>query len=270
MPPRIYSMSTKARKNSNLDPQALVQEAERLLAFKRICVIVPAFNEEQNIRRTVEEIIGSSLPLTVVVINDGSTDKTFEEALQTKARVISLPFNLGIGGAVQTGFRYAYENGFDFAVQVDADGQHDVSFLKVLLEPVLTGRLDMTIGSRFIPPYTGFKSSFVRRIGIQFFARLISFLTQYKVTDPTSGFRAFNRKLIEVFARYYPADFPEPEAIVVAGRYGARLEEVPVVMRKRQAGLSSIRYLKTLYYMIKVTVAVLLDKLKTRPKNIHD
>ena len=262
-------MSIKNKKNSNFDSQSLVQEAERLLSVKKILIIVPAYNEEKNIYRTIEEISSANLPLSIVVINDGSTDRTKEEALRTKAHVISLPFNLGIGGAVQTGFKYAYENDFDIAVQIDADGQHDVSFLKVLLEPVLSGDLDMSIGSRFIPPYIGYKSSFVRRIGIQFFAYLISFMTQYRVTDPTSGFRAFNWKMIKVFAKYYPSDFPEPEAIVVAGRYGAKVAEVPVQMRKRLAGSSSIRYLKTLYYMIKVTVAILLDKVKHKPKNIH-
>jgi len=125
----------------------------------------------------------------------------------------------------------------------------------------------MTIGSRFIPPYLGYRSSFIRRIGINFFAILISFLTKYRVTDPTSGFRAYNRKLIKVFSNYYPYDFPEPEAIAVAGRYDARVKEIPVQMRKRISGNSSIRYLKTLYYMIKVTFAIILDKLKRKERN---
>jgi hypothetical protein len=139
-----------------------------------------------------------------------------------------------------------------------------VRYLSAILEPVLQGKADMTIGSRFLPPHLGYQSSFVRRIGIHFFAYLIGFITDCKVTDPTSGFRCFNKKLIKLFSRYYPQDFPEPEAIVVARRHNARILEVPVEMRKRSSGNSSIRYLKTLYYMIKVTLAIVLDKLKQK------
>ena len=196
------------------------------------------------------------------MINDGSKDQTALRAKKTGVLVISLPFNLGIGGAVQTGFRYAREHHFDVAVQVDGDCQHDTHFLEKLIEPIIKDEVDMTIGSRFIPPYIGYKSSFVRRIGINFFAGLISWLTDCKVTDPTSGFRAFNAQMIKVFADYYPSDFPEPEAIVVARRYQGRIKEVPVEMRKRISGNSSIRYLKTLYYMLKVTFAIFLDKIK--------
>jgi len=242
------------------------QTAERNNVLKqvKILIVVPAYNEQESIQQTIQEIFMSSLPLSAVVINDGSSDLTAHKVSQTKALLISLPFNLGIGGAVQTGFKFAKEHDFDLVVQVDADGQHDTSFLEVLIEPVLNNEVDMSIGSRFIPPYTGYQSSFVRRIGINFFARLISFLTGYKITDPTSGFRAYNKKMINVFAQYYPHDFPEPEAIVVAGRYRARIKEVPVVMRKRFSGQSSIRYFKTLYYMIKVTIAILLGRVKQK------
>ncbi|HLF17275.1 MAG TPA: glycosyltransferase family 2 protein [Candidatus Omnitrophota bacterium] len=235
---------------------------------KKILIIIPAYNEQANIVKTIEEIVQQALAVSIVVVNDGSTDQTVSQARQTNASVINLPFNLGIGGAVQTGFQFALEKGYDVAVQVDGDSQHDVSYLKALIDPVLNDEVDMTIGSRFLPPYLGYRSSFIRRVGIHFFAQLISFLTQYTVTDPTSGFRAFNRKLIKVFADYYPHDFPEPEAIVVAGRYRARIKEVPVKMRKRASGNSSIRYLKTLYYMVKVTFAILLDKLKTKQKKV--
>ncbi len=227
-------------------------------------IIVPAYNEEGSIVKTVNEILDLGGSLSVVVVNDGSTDNTAREARTTRAYVISLPFNLGIGGAVQTGFKFAQQNGFDLAVQVDGDGQHDINFLKRLIEPVINNEADMSIGSRFIPPFLGYQSSFVRRIGINFFARLISVITQYKVTDPTSGFRAYNKKMIALFAKYYPHDFPEPEAIVVAGRYRARIVEVPVVMRKRFSGNSSIRYFKTLYYMIKVTIAIILGRMKQK------
>ncbi len=230
----------------------------------KILIIIPAFNEEGNVGRTIREIISFNASLSVVVVNDGSKDKTAHEASQAGAMVLSLPFNLGIGGAVQTGFKFALLKDYDIVVQVDGDGQHDISYLNKLMEPILSGQADMTIGSRFLPPYVGYRSSFVRRIGINFFAHLLSFLTMSRVTDPTSGFRAFNRKMIQIFARYYPQDFPEPEAIAVARRYKARVMEVPVQMRKRICGNSSIRYLKTLYYMIKVTLAILLDYLKRR------
>ncbi len=230
----------------------------------RVLIVVPAYNEEASIRTAVAEIMLYPSILDVLVVDDGSTDDTPGRALSTGANVISLPFNLGIGGAVQTGFQFALKHGYDLVVQMDGDGQHDISFLDDLINPVLNNEVDMTIGSRFIPPYLGYQSSCIRRIGINFFPRLLSGLTNSKVTDPTSGFRAYNRKMINVFARYYPHDFPEPEAIVVARQYGARIREVPVTMRERQAGASSIRYFKTLYYMVKVTLAILLGRLKTK------
>ncbi len=240
-------------------------------ADKRILIIVPAYNESGNIEKTVREILAQPLPLTVLVIDDGSSDRTAQEARRLNLPagkagvfVISLPFNIGIGAAVQTGFQFALKEGFDIAVQVDGDGQHDSTFLEKLLTPVLKGEADMTIGSRFLPPNLGYRSSFVRRIGINFFSHLISFLTQVKVTDPTSGFRAYNKKMIAAFARHYPYDFPEPEAIVLGTRLQAKIIEVPVEMRKRAAGFSSIRYLRTLYYMVKVTSAILLDMVKKR------
>ncbi len=233
---------------------------------RKILVIVPAYNEEGNIQKTVEELFSLDINLSVLVVNDCSKDETRLRAEKTGAFVLSLPFNLGIGGAVQTGFQFARAFGYDIAVQVDGDGQHDVSYLERLIEPILSEEADMVIGSRFVPPHIGYQSSFIRRIGINFFAKLISVISEYQVTDPTSGFRSFNRKMIKTFAKYYPHDFPEPEAIMVAGRYYARVKEIPVKMRKRFAGSSSIRYLKTLYYMVKVTFAVLLDKLKERKK----
>ena len=232
---------------------------------KKILAIVPAFNESGNIQRTLNEIKSAPFSVDILVVNDGSTDTTAAEAKAAGGRVISLPFNLGIGGALQTGFRFADKYQYDFAVQIDGDGQHEVSHLEALFAPVFRGEADIAIGSRFIKPFLGYRSSFVRRIGIHFFAYLISFLTHYEITDPTSGFRAFNRKAIKAFARYYPQDFPEPESIVVAKKCGMKIVEVPVEMRKRRAGQSSIRYFYTLYYMIKVTFAILLGMLKQRP-----
>ena len=231
---------------------------------KKILIVVPAYNEEGSIQNTIAEIFSACPFYSILVVNDGSLDATFKKAKQTKVMVVSLPYNLGIGGAVQTGFKYAQGNDYDIVVQVDGDGQHDVGYLEQLLNPIIKNEADLTIGSRFLPPFSEYQSSFLRRIGINFFARLISFLTKYKITDPTSGFRAYNRKMIKIFAQYYPSDFPEPEAIVVAGRYDAKIKEIPVKMRERLSGSSSIRYLKTLYYMVKVTFAIFLDKIKNK------
>ena len=234
------------------------------MSDKKILVIVPAFNESGSIAKTVTELLALPLPLMVLVVNDGSKDATAQEAKAAGAQVISLIYNLGIGGAVQTGFKFAKLKNFDIAVQVDGDGQHDVRYLGQLIKPIVLGHADMTIGSRFLPPHLGYQSSFIRRMGINFFARLLSSLTHCKITDPTSGFRAFNQRTIKIFAEYYPHDFPEPEAIMVARLNYTRIIEVPVEMRKRTAGLSSIRYLKTLYYMVKVTFAILLYKIKKK------
>lgn len=228
----------------------------------KILVILPAYNESGNIGATVRELKALDFRFDVIVIDDGSKDATATEALSAGARVVSLPFNLGIGGAVQTGFLYALRNGYDIAVQVDGDGQHDAQYLKVILAPVIEEKADISVGSRFIGPFQGWQSSAVRRVGIRFFAWLISGLTGFAITDPTSGFRAFNAKAVKIFADDYPQDFPEPESIMSAKRFGLRLIEVPVQMRKRAHGHSSIRYFKTLYYMIKVTIAILLNMLK--------
>ncbi len=230
----------------------------------KILVIIPAFNEENNIVNTIKQIKSLSLVKDILVINDGSSDQTAANAKEEGVFVVSLPYNLGIGAAVQAGFQFAYKKDYEYVIRVDADGQHDVNYINDLLVPVLNRDADIAIGSRFIKPFTGYQSSFVRRVGINFFAQLLSFLTSQHITDPTSGFQALNRKALKVFSKYYPNDFPEPEAIVVAGRYKLKIKEIPVKMNKRASGSSSIRYLKTLYYMIKVTFAILLDKIKTK------
>lgn len=232
------------------------------MAPPKILVILPAYNESGNIGKTIRELKTLAFPFDIAVIDDGSKDSTAREAFDCGVKVICLPFNLGIGGAVQTGFLYAARECYDAAAQVDGDGQHDPLYLKTILDPVLEGKADFVVGSRFIGTSRGWQSSPVRRIGIKFFAVLISALTGYNVTDPTSGFRAVNAKVIRTFAANYPADFPEPESIMIAKRYGFHLIEVPVQMRKRLHGHSSIRYFRTLYYMIKVTLAILLNKLK--------
>jgi glycosyltransferase involved in cell wall biosynthesis len=227
---------------------------ERLDAFRRVA-IVPAFNEEDSIARVVDELRAYDGALEVVVIDDGSTDRTTEVARDRGARVVRLPFNLGIGGAVQTGFRYAWENDFDVAVRVDGDGQHDPSELDAVLEPVLAGDADIVVGSRFIGG-DGYRSSRSRRLGIRLLALSVSALTRQPITDPTSGFQAANRKGIRLFAADYPHDYPEAEAAVMVSKHALRLREVPVAMRARETGRSSITAVRSVYYMVKVVLAI--------------
>ncbi len=236
----------------------------------KVLIIIPAFNEAGNVGAAVDQVRRSSVPCDILVVDDGSTDTTAQEARAHKAVVLSLPFNLGIGGAVQTGFKYAREHGYDIAVQIDGDGQHDASYLARLIEPIERQQADLVIGSRFLAPSDGFKSTFTRRVGIRFFVSLINMLTATKITDPTSGFRAYSRKMIASFAMYYPHDFPEPEAVVVAKRANAVILEIPVVMRARQGGVSSIGSIKSLYYMLKVTVAILLHMIRRRERHEND
>jgi glycosyltransferase involved in cell wall biosynthesis len=219
--------------------------------------IVPAFNEEGNVGRVIEEIQAFDAGFEIVVVDDGSTDRTAEVAAEQGATVLRLPFNLGIGGAVQTGYHYALEHGFQLAVQVDGDGQHDPSQLDKLLAPLIAGEADVVVGSRFAEggKYAAGRS---RRLGIRLFAALVSVLCRQHLTDTTSGFRAVNRKGICLFAADYPHDYPEVEAIVMAVRQRLRLREVAVSMRVREAGHSSITPLRSAYYVIKVTLAVLI------------
>ncbi|HOD11473.1 MAG TPA: glycosyltransferase family 2 protein [Candidatus Omnitrophota bacterium] len=233
---------------------------------QRVLIIIPAFNEETCIAQVVRQLQVLSVRADILVVNDGSTDQTARVAGSAGAKVLTLPFNLGIGGAVQAGYQYALRHGYGIAVQIDGDGQHDTAFLEKLIAPLLCDESDCVIGSRFLSPSAGYRSSVIRRLGIHFFAGLISFLTKVKVTDPTSGFRACNRKTIALFASDYPVDYPEPEAIVVAKKARARVSEVAVDMRERLTGRSSIRYMKTLYYMIKVTFAILLRMLPSENK----
>jgi len=233
----------------------------------KVLVIIPAFNEAGAIARTVHEVCAAGLEglsIDVLVIDDGSSDDTAAQARAAGALVVRLPFNVGIGGAVQTGYRYASVHGYDIAVQVDGDGQHDTAYLKDVLRPVADGRADMSIGSRFLAGKEGFRSSAIRRFGIKFFTFLIRLLTGLTIKDTTSGFRACGRRLIGVFAFYYPHDYPEPEAIVVARRLRCVVAEIPVVMRPRSSGSSSISFVRSAYYMLKVSGAILLHTLKDR------
>ena len=193
-----------------------------------------------------------------MIINDCSTDNTLDICKQNKFNVIRLPINLGIGGAVQTGYKYAFQNGYDLAVQVDGDGQHDPAFLKNMANYLEKEKCDMVIGSRFINK-EGFQSSGTRRIGIKYFTVLIKLVTGEKITDPTSGLRMVNRDIIEMFANDYPKDYPEPESVVAILRKKKKVKEIPVIMKAREGGVSSISPKKSIYYMIKVTLAILIE-----------
>jgi len=228
--------------------------AEQLGELERIA-IVPALNEEEAVGRVIDEIRAFDPGFDIVVVDDGSTDRTAGVAADRGAHVLRLPFNLGIGGAMQTGFRFAFEHGYDVAVQIDGDGQHDPSQLPKILEPVLSGEADLCVGSRF----TGdgaYRSSFARRVGIKIFAGVVSAVVRQKVTDTTSGFRAVNRRGITLFAADYPHDYPEVEATVMLVKHKLRLTEVPVAMRERSGGASSITPVRSVYYMTKVLLAI--------------
>jgi hypothetical protein len=222
----------------------------------RRVALVPAFNEEANVGCVVDEIRAFDPSLDVVVVDDGSYDRTAEVAHEHGATVVRLPFNLGIGGAVQTGFRFAFEHGYDLAVRIDGDGQHDPSQLDRILAPVVRGEADIAVGSRFAGERDGYRSSRSRRLGIRLLAWVVSRIVGRRVTDTTSGFQALNRRAIELFAHDYPHDYPEVEATIMVSRHRLRSVEVPVSMRERGGGRSSITALRSVYYMVKVLLAI--------------
>jgi glycosyltransferase involved in cell wall biosynthesis len=234
-----------------------VKTLEPELARRRRIAIVPAFNEEATIGRVIEEIRAFDPGFEIVVVDDGSTDRTSVVAERLDVDVLRLPFNLGIGGAVQTGYQYARDNGFELAVQVDGDGQHNPREIALLVGPLLDGAADMVVGTRFVAG-GGYRGTRLRRVGIRLFAGLVSLLVRQRVTDTTSGFRAVNRKGIRLFAADYPHDYPEVEATVLLSRHRLRMVEVPVVMRIRETGSSSITALRSIYYMAKVLLALFI------------
>lgn len=229
----------------------------------KILAILPAWNEAAVLAEVIEELTRKAPDVDILVVNDGSTDQT--EAVARKGgrvRVVSLPFNLGIGGAVQTGFMYAARRAYDLAIQIDADGQHPPDQIPALLAPLLAGQTDVVIGSRYLGPREK-GSTAMRRAGTRILSVLASLTLRQAITDSTSGFRAYNRNAIEFLAAQYPLDYPEPEAVVLLGRNGFRILEVPTALRARSGGRSSITRLRSIYYMVKVSLAMLIEAFRT-------
>lgn len=227
----------------------------------KILVIVPAYNEEASLVAVVADLRQYVPDADVLVVNDGSTDSTATVARTLGVHLLDLPFNLGIGGAVQTGYLYAARNKYDVAIQFDGDGQHRASEIAKLLRPIAEGRADMVIGSRFLvgDEYT---APFFRKLGIGIFSFVLSRILDMKVTDSTSGFRAANRDVISFLARNYPDDYPEVEALVLLHKVRLRMQEVPVLMSERTGGTSSITPVRSMYYMVKVLLAIFIDLMK--------
>jgi glycosyltransferase involved in cell wall biosynthesis len=234
--------------------------------MKRTVAVVPAFNEAGAIGKVVDEIREFDPAIDVVVVDDASSDDTAAMAAAHGATVLRLPFNVGIGGAVQTGFRYALERDYDLAVRLDGDGQHVAGEIGKLLEPIERGDADLVIGSRFVEAGGSYRPPFARRVGIRVFAQLVSLLGGQPVTDTTSGFVALDRVGIELFAAEYPHDYPEVEATLVAVRSGLRLAQAQVDMRERETGASSITFVRSLYYIVKVMLALLVSSLRRYPR----
>ena len=224
-------------------------------------VIIPAYNEQESILDTVKDIRENAPGFDYVVINDCSKDATLDLCERHGIPVLDLPVNLGIGGAVQTGYLYALKNRYDVVVQLDGDGQHDARFLDVMVKKLVEEQADMVIGSRFIDN-EGFQSSGIRRVGIRFFSVLTKLLFGKRITDATSGMRMCNRRVQELFVKDYPRDYPEPETVCRLLRKKYKVVEVPVVMRERSGGVSSISWNRSIYYMVKVTLAIFIERLR--------
>ncbi len=226
----------------------------------KVLIIIPAFNEEANIEQTIQKLKAyqkkSRYDIAYLIVNDGSQDRTKQICEEHAFETVHLIHNLGIGGAVQTGYQYAYAHNFDAAVQFDGDGQHDENYIDALLDELEQG-YDLVVGSRFIEPLSTFRSSGTRRIGIKILSTLIWLCTHFKIYDPTSGFRAANRKVIALFARSYPLEYPEPETLAELLKHSYTIKEIPVIMHQRVFGTSSIKPWKSLYYMFSVCLAII-------------
>jgi hypothetical protein len=232
------------------------------IVSKKILLIIPAFNEAENIVKVCKSIQNSKLKPDFVVINDASKDDTAKICKENNFPVVSLVHNLGIGGAMQTGYKYALQNGYDIAVQFDGDGQHDINYVETIVKPLLNGEAHLCIGSRFIGNLSEFKSTKTRRVGIKIISSLIFLVTDQHVKDPTSGFRAANKDIIRLFAKDYPVEYPEPESIVSLLKKGFVVKELPVEMKERQNGESSIKTWKSIYYMINVSLSILIRSMR--------
>jgi len=228
---------------------------------KKTLIVVPAYNEEKSIENVLKSIKEECSFCDVVVVNDGSGDATAKIAERNGVVVISVPYNLGIGGAVQTGLLYAQKNGYDIALQLDADGQHKADEVYKLINTLEKDHSDMVLGSRF-KDKNDYHSTFMRRLGNMIFSSLIAMVTRQFFTDSTSGFRAFNRRAINFLATNYPTDFPEPESLVILKKHGFKILEVPVSMEERQGGQSSVTKFKAVYFMISISIAILIDWIK--------
>jgi glycosyltransferase involved in cell wall biosynthesis len=228
--------------------------------------VVPAFNEGGSVAGVVRSLREDAGTFDVVVVDDGSTDDTASQAASASATLIRLPFNLGIGGAVQTGFQYALERGYDYMAQVDGDGQHEAAELHKLVAAMRDDPdVDVVCGSRFLSAEHSYPAPISRRTGVHLFAFALRLMLRQPVTDPTSGFRLYNRRAIALFARDYPHDFPEVEAILMLHDHRLRMMEVPVRMKLRGTGRSSITKSRSLYYMIKVSLALIVGLMRSRP-----
>ncbi len=234
---------------------------------KRVLVIIPAYNEQESILKTVQTVKNCSFhkqyKVDYIVINDGSKDDTLSVLKNNDLSYLNLPMNLGIGGAMQTGYLYACENDYDYAIQLDGDGQHNPEYIEQLLTALEAENADMVIGSRFIKK-EGFQSTGMRQLGIKLLSVTIRLLTSKKILDVTSGFRLCNKKLIAYFANNYAEDYPEPDAIVSSVKNGYKVIESPVIMNERQGGASSIAGLKTIYYMCKVEFSLIIQAIKKK------
>ncbi|MBI5191211.1 MAG: glycosyltransferase family 2 protein [Nitrospirae bacterium] len=230
----------------------------------KLLAIVPCYNEEASVGSVARAVKAAYPDADVLVIDDGSADRTAEAARAAGAKVVTLPYNMGIGAAMQTGYRYARAGGYDVAVQVDGDGQHDPEEMGKLLEIVLGGKADIVVGSRFIEG-AGFRSTPMRRLGIGLFSSVLTRLTGERLTDPTSGFRAAGRRVIRLFADEYPEDYPEVESLFLAHLAGLKVAETPVLMRPRAGGRSSITPVRSAYYMIKVMMVIFIWLVRKKP-----
>lgn len=231
----------------------------------RVLIMIPAYNEALNIIDVIESLHNRNADWDILVINDESHDATGKLARSSSlANVIDLPFNLGIGGCIQTGFKYAAKHGYDLAVQFDGDGQHLAGEIDKITGVILSGDVDVCIGSRFYENHSGYRSSRSRRFGIKIFGLLTRILIRQKITDCTSGFRAYNKEAISFLSENYPVDYPEPEAIILLGRNNFRIREVLTEMQDRRWGRSTITFINSPYYMIKVMLGMVMTALRQK------